>query len=215
MIVAIDGPAGAGKSTVARAVAERLGFAHMDTGAMYRAVTIAVLAGDADPADPTTLGTVIAGIEMALDDPRVYLGGDDVTDRLRSPEVTDAVSSVAAEPAVRAALVPLQKQLADDHDVVVEGRDIGTVVFPTAEVKIYLTASPEQRARRRRLQLGLSTDDVAVAEEMRVRDAADASRSLSPLLQAEGAHRIDSTEMSFDEVTAAIVALVEQHRGPS
>lgn len=212
MIVAIDGPAGAGKTTVARAVAERLGFAHMDTGAMYRAVTIAVLAGDVDAADEAALGPVVAGIEMSLNDPSVYLDGDDVTGRLRAREVTEVVSSVAAEPAVRAALVPLQKELANGHDVVVEGRDIGTVVFPDAEVKIYLTASPEQRARRRRIQLGLSTDEGSLADEMRIRDVADASRTVSPLQQAAGAHRIDSTDMSFDEVTDAIVALVEQHR---
>ena len=214
MIVAIDGPAGAGKTTVARAVADRLGFAHMDTGAMYRAVSVAVLDRGADPGDEMTLATVVGTIEMSLDDPRVYLSGDDVTERLRAPDVTEAVSSIAAQPAVRAALVPLQKELANDRDVVVEGRDIGTVVFPNAEVKIYLTASAEQRARRRRIQMGLSTDEESLAEEMRVRDVADASRSLSPLQQAEGAHRIDSTDMSFDEVTEAIVALVQRHREP-
>ncbi len=212
MIVAIDGPAGAGKSSVARAVAERLGFAHMDTGAMYRAITLAALTHDLDLTDPRQIGDAIGAIEMSLDEPVVRLDGRDVTAQLRSPEVTDAVSSIAARPAVRAALVPLQKQLANDHDVVVEGRDIGTVIFPEAEVKIYLTAAPEERARRRMRQLGLATDAETIATEMRARDTADASRPVSPLQQAPGAQRIDSTEMSLEDVIAAIVDLVEHHQ---
>jgi cytidylate kinase len=212
MIVAIDGPAGAGKSSVARAVAHRLGFAHMDTGAMYRAVTLAALDGDLDLSDPGPLAAAVGAIEMSLGDPIVKLRGDDVTARLRSTEVTEAVSAIAAQPTVRAALVPLQKQLARGHDVVVEGRDIGTVVFPEAEVKIYLTAAPEERARRRLRQLGSAIDHATLEDEMRARDIADASRRLSPLQQAPGAHRIDSTAMSLQDVTTAIVDLVARRR---
>lgn len=211
MIVAIDGPAGAGKSSVARAVARRLGFAHMDTGGMYRAITLAALTDGLDLTDPHEVDRAVGAIEMSLDEPTVRLAGRDVTAPIRSAEVTDAVSEIAAQPGVRAALIPLQKQLARGHDVVVEGRDIGTVIFPEAEVKVFLTASPEERARRRMRELG-STDDKSVQDELRARDTADASRPLSPLQQAPGAHRIDSTAMSMDEVIAAIVELVERHR---
>lgn len=212
MIVAIDGPAGAGKSSVARAVAGRLGFAHMDTGAMYRAITLAAISGRIDLTDQRQLDAAVGAIEMDLDSSIVRLGGEDVTSRLRTSDVTDAVSAVAARPMVRAALVPLQKQLARDHDVVVEGRDIGSVVFPDAEVKIYLTASAQERVRRRMRQLGEAIDGGTLEHEIRARDTADASRPLSPLQQAPEAHRIDSTEMTLDEVTDAIVELVTRHR---
>ena len=205
MIVAIDGPAGAGKSSVARAVAGRLGFAHMDTGAMYRAITLAAISGRIDLTDPRQLEAAVGAIEMDLDSSIVRLGGEDVTTRLRTSDVTDAVSAIAAQPMVQAALVPFQKDLARDHDVVVEGRDIGTVVFPDAEVKIYLTASAQERARRRMRQLGDPIDGDTLEEEIRARDTADASRPLSPLQQAPEAHRIDSTEMTLDEVTDVIV----------
>ena len=211
MIVAIDGPAGAGKSSVARAVAGRLGFAHMDTGAMYRAITLAAISGRIDLMDQRQLEAAVGAIEMDLDSAIVKLGGEDVTARLRTTDVTDAVSAVAAQPMVRAALVPLQKEIARDHDVVVEGRDIGTVVFPDAEVKIYLTASAQERVRRRMRQLGDSIDGSTLEDEIRARDTADASRPLSPLQQAPEAHRIDSTEMTLDEVTDAIVELVTHH----
>ena len=211
MIVAIDGPAGAGKSSVARAVAGRLGFAHMDTGAMYRAITLAAISGRIDLTDQRQLEAAVEAIEMDLDSSIVRLGGEDVTARLRTSDVTDAVSAIAAQPMVRAALVPLQKDLARDHDVVVEGRDIGTVVFPDAEVKIYLTASAQERVRRRMRQLGDSIDGGTLEDEIRARDSADASRPLSPLQQAPEAHRIDSTEMTLDEVTDAIVELVTRH----
>ena len=211
MIVAIDGPAGAGKSSVARAVAGRLGFAHMDTGAMYRAITLAAISGRIDLMDRRQLEAAVGAIEMDLDSSIVRLGGEDVTARLRTSDVTDAVSAVAAQPLVRAALVPLQKELARGHDVVVEGRDIGTVVFPDAEVKIYLTASAQERVRRRMQQLGDAIDGGTLEDEISARDTADASRPLSPLQQAPEAHRIDSTEMTLDEVTDAIVELVARH----
>lgn len=215
MIVAIDGPAGAGKSTTARAVAEALGFAHMDTGAMYRALTLAALDTALDLADRARLDEFVARMDVSLDDNTLTVDGTDVTSRLREPEITDAVARAAARPDVRAALVPLQRRLAERRDIVVEGRDIGTVVFPEAEVKVYLTATPAERARRRTRQLGLECDDdtVAVEQDMAARDETDATREVSPLQQAPGAHRIDSTTMSLDQVVDAVVALVHQAGG--
>ena len=215
VIVAIDGPAGAGKSTVARAVAERLGFAHLDTGAMYRALTVAALGGLLDPADHDQLAEVVASLDISLADGTVSLGGRDISAELRAPEVTRAVSGIAAQPAVRAALVPLQRRLAHRTDVVVEGRDIGTVVFPDADVKVYLTAAPSERARRRVRQLGLDDDALTIADiegQMTARDRADASRVTAPLQQPADAHRVDSTGMSFPEVVDAVVAAATRDR---
>lgn len=213
MIVAIDGPAGAGKSSVARAAADALGFAHMDTGAMYRALTLAALEDGLDISDRSLLDAFVASMDVSLDDNSVTIDGRDVTTRLRTPEVTEAVPRIAAEPRVREALVPLQRRLAERRDIVVEGRDIGTVVFPDAEIKVYLTASPIERARRRTRQLGLA-EDVETIEEMAsdisARDTTDATREASPLVQAEGSHRIDSSDMTLEEVVAAVVELVEQ-----
>lgn len=216
MIVAIDGPAGAGKSTTARAVAEALGFAHMDTGAMYRALTLAALDTSLDLTDRARLDEFVARMDVSLDDNTVTVDGTDVTSRLRQPEVTDAVARAAARPDVRAALVVLQRRLAERRDIVVEGRDIGTVVFPDAEVKVYLTAAPVERARRRTRQLGLECNDDTVAgheQDMAARDETDATREVAPLQQAPGAHRIDSTSMSLDQVVDAVVALVHQAGG--
>ena len=213
MIVAIDGPAGAGKSSAARAVARALGFAHMDTGSMYRALTLAALKHDLDIDDRDVLDRFVASIDVSLEDNAVTIDGVDVTSQLRSPEVTEAVARVAAEPHVRAALVPLQQRLAERRDIVVEGRDIGTVVFPQAEVKVYLTASPTERALRRTRQLGLAEDTDTIEEmaaEISARDTTDATRDVSPLQQAEGSHRIDSSDMTLDEVVDAIVALVDR-----
>lgn len=215
MIVAIDGPAGAGKSSAAKALAAALGFAHMDTGAMYRAVTLAVITDALDITDRARVDEFVRSMDVALDDNSVSVAGDDVTPRLRIPEVTDAVARVAAQPEVRAALVPLQRRLAAQRDVVVEGRDIGTVVFPEADVKVYLTASPAERAIRRTRQLGLEADPSVVDEQehhIRSRDELDASREASPLQQAATAHRIDSTNLTLDEVVAAMVELVTGSR---
>lgn len=216
MIVAIDGPAGAGKSSVARAAAAALGFAHMDTGAMYRALTLAALDEGLDVTDRDLLDAFVASMDVSLDDNSVTIGGRDVTAMLRTPEVTDAVPRIAAEPQVRAALVPLQRRLAERRDIVVEGRDIGTVVFPDAEIKIYLTASPIERARRRTRQMGLAEDDGTIEEmaaDIGARDTTDATRDVSPLLQAEGSRRIDSSDMTLEEVVAAVVELVERRAG--
>jgi cytidylate kinase len=216
VIVAIDGPAGAGKSSVARAAAAALGFAHMDTGAMYRALTLAALDEGLDVTDRDLLDAFVASMDVSLDDNSVTIGGRDVTAMLRMAEVTDAVPRIAAEPQVRAALVPLQRRLAERRDIVVEGRDIGTVVFPDAEIKIYLTASPIERARRRTRQMGLAEDDGTIEEmaaDIGARDTTDATRDVSPLLQAEGSRRIDSSDMTLEEVVAAVVELVERRAG--
>ena len=193
MVVAIDGPAGAGKSTVARAVARDLGFTYLDTGAMYRA---AALAGAED----------VAALDIRFDDGRVLLGGEDVTDAIRTPEVSEAASQVAALPAVRAALVAKQQEIIRDGDWVADGRDIATVVAPGAEVKVFLTASPEERARRRASELGLPVDRVLT--ELQARDERDSGHGRSIDAPAPGAVEIDTTGLSVDEVVARIRELV-------
>ena len=200
MLIAIDGPAGAGKSTVARAVADALGFTYLDSGAMYRCVALAQLRGAADPLDCT--------IDLA--NGHVELDGEDVTEAIRTTEVTDMASKVSADPAVREALVERQREIIAVGDHVAEGRDIGTVVWPGAELKVFLTASPEERARRRAEQLG--ADPVAILTEQRIRDERDRTREHSPLHAAPDAVELDTTGLDLDEVVARIVALTEERR---
>ena len=197
MLIAIDGPAGAGKSTVARAVARALGWTYLDSGAMYRAVALAALRGAPVP----------RRIELGE---RVVSDGEDVTAAIRSPEVTEKASEVAADPAVRERLVALQRELVAGGDWVAEGRDIGTVVAPDAEVKVFLTASPQERARRRAEQDGRPVD--AVLAEQRARDERDESREHSPLRAAEDAVELDTTGRSIDDVVAEISALAAAAR---
>jgi CMP/dCMP kinase len=198
MLIAIDGPAGAGKSTVARAVARALGFTFLDTGAMYRAAALAALRGG----DP-------AGVQVRAGE-RVLLGDEDVTDVIRSPEVTGKVSEVSADPAVRAALVACQRRLIAGGDHVAEGRDIGTVVAPDAELKIFLTATPEERARRRAVQLGADAAQILV--EQAIRDQSDSAREHAPLRPADDAVHLDTTGLTLDEVVSRIVALAAERR---
>ncbi len=203
MVVAIDGPAGAGKSTVARAAARALGFPYLDSGAMYRAVGLLTLRhGGAASAQAEVL-------EIELGE-RVIANGEDVTEAIRAPEVSEAASRVATNPAVREALAGKQKALLASGDWVAEGRDIGTVVAPEAGVKVFLTASPEERARRRAAELG--TDVKTVLRDQALRDAQDAGREHSPLAVAPGAVELDTTGLSVDEVVARIVELVEAAR---
>ena len=205
-LVAIDGPVGSGKSTVSKTVAKRLGLDHLDTGAMYRSVALAVLRRGIDPdaATPDELARVAAEAAIDVGD-RVVLDGDDVTDQLRSPEVGRAVSTVAACPEVRAELVRRQREWALRHGGgVVEGRDIGSVVFPDADLKVFLTASDEERARRRK-----SDED---AEALARRDRLDSTRGSSPLTVADGAVVIDSTDRSVEEVVDEIVTRLRQAR---
>ena len=199
MVVAIDGPAGAGKSTVARGVARELGFTYLDSGAMYRCVALAALEQDRPPA------AVAPELHIELGE-RVRLDGRDVTEQIRTPDVTEAASVAAAQPAVRAAMVTEQRRLLAGGDWVAEGRDIGTVVAPDAEVKVFLTASPEARAQRRAAELGV--DAATVLAEQTIRDERDTGRAHSPLQAAPDAHALDTTDLTLDEVVSAIVGLV-------
>jgi cytidylate kinase len=199
-VVAIDGPAGAGKSSVARGVAEQLGFTYLDTGAMYRAVALAAAERGAEPA------SVASSLKIEAQGERILFDGHDVTDEIRAPEVSEAASRAAADPAVRRAVVEQQRRLLDAGDWVAEGRDIGTVVAPDAEVKVFLTADPEERARRRAAELGI--DPARVLAEQAIRDERDRTREHSPLEPAAGAVVVDSTHMTLPEVVQHIAGLV-------
>lgn len=198
MVIAIDGPAGAGKSTVARAVAQALGFTYLDSGAMYRCVALATLRRDGDPA------TIADQIEIRLG-PAVTVDGEDVSDAIRTAAVSEMASRVAAIPEVRRAMVAQQRRLISHGDWVAEGRDIGTVVAPDAELKVFLTAEPRERARRRAADLG--SDVETVLAEQTIRDARDATRTDSPLRPAEGAIELDTTGLTLERVVARIVEL--------
>jgi CMP/dCMP kinase len=203
MVVAIDGPAGAGKSTVAREAARALGFTYLDSGAMYRAVGLmAQRHGGAASEHAQKL-------DIQLGD-RVIANGEDVTEAIRAPEVSEAASKVATNPAVRAALVRKQRDLLSQGDWVAEGRDIGTVVAPDAAVKVFLNASPEERARRRASELG--TDARTVLQDQTLRDAQDREREHSPLVAAADAIELDTSGVDVDEVVDRIVELVERAR---
>jgi CMP/dCMP kinase len=202
MVIAIDGPAGAGKSTVARGVAERLGFTYLDSGAMYRAAALAAMGrGDRSPAE------VARGLNLELGD-RVLVDGTDVTDAIRSPMVADAASKIATDPEVRAALVEKQRELLSSGDWVAEGRDIGTVVKPDAELKIFLTASPEERAKRRAAELG--ADWQTVLKDQTLRDQQDREREHSPLRAAADSIELDSTARPAEDVISQVVGLVRK-----
>ncbi len=199
-VIAIDGPAGSGKSTVARRLAERLGLEYLDTGAMYRSVAFAVLQRDLDPDDAETVARVARLIEIEVDGDGVRVDGQDATIEIRGPEVTRAVSIVAANPGVRAELRRLQVEWAEARGGgVIEGRDIGTVVFPDAELKVYLTAAPEVRASRRSKEV-TDLDYETVAADIARRDALDQGRDDSPLAEADDAVYIDTSDRTIDEV---------------
>jgi cytidylate kinase len=202
MLVAIDGPAGAGKSTVARALAERLEYTYLDSGAMYRCV--ALLSLDAPGAQPAALARG-ARIELGK---RILLDGRDVSEAIRSPEVSEAASRVAADAGVRAALVSFQRALIADGDWVAEGRDIGTVVAPEAELKVFLTASPEERARRRAAELG--ADPQTVLAEQAMRDERDTTREHSPLAAAPEAVLLDTSGLTVAEVVERIAVILAE-----
>jgi len=203
MVVAIDGPAGAGKSTIARESARALGYTYLDSGAMYRAVGLMTDRHGGPAADRA------AEIDIRLGE-RVLANGEDVTDAIRTPQASEAASKVATDARVRAALVKKQRELLSDGDWVAEGRDIGTVVAPDADVKVFLTASPEERARRRAAELG--TDVHTVMRDQALRDAQDMDREHSPLQRAPGAVELDTSGLSVDEVVQRVVDLVERAR---
>jgi len=212
-IVAIDGPAGAGKSTIARLLADRLGYAYIDSGAMYRTVALKALRAGVEvqnTVEIVRLADVSILFAMAGDRQRVFADGEDVTDAIRTVEVTALVSPVSSIPGVREKMVALQRAMASNGGVVMEGRDIGTVVFPGAQVKVFLTASPEARARRRTLELrekGLTVDESTVLQEIRERDMRDSSRNHSPLVQAPDAVLVDTDGKSIEQVVAEALAI--------
>jgi cytidylate kinase len=210
-VIAIDGPAGAGKSTVARALAQQLALTYLDTGAMYRAVTLAALRRRIDPADVDAVAAVASAVTMDVGEQQVLLDGDDVTAAIRSPEVNLAVSAVAANPAVRLELRNQQRAWAAARGGgVIEGRDIGTVVFPDAPLKLYLTASPEVRAARRHQEQGDTQKLEDVAAAIATRDHLDRSRSHAPLAEAADAVVVDTSDRSVDAIVAEIVELLVQ-----
>ncbi|HEY6574749.1 MAG TPA: (d)CMP kinase [Mycobacterium sp.] len=219
--IAVDGPAGTGKSSVSRGLARALGARYLNTGSMYRIVTLAVLRAGVDENDVSAVGALVDQVDMAVgfdpDEDLSYLGGEDVSAEIRGDAVTRAVSAVSAVPAVRTRLVQRQRELAaGPGSVVVEGRDIGTVVLPGADVKIFLTASAEERARRRNdqnLANGLGDDYEGVLADVRRRDHLDSTRVVSPLRAADDAMIVDSSDMSETEVVAHLLDVVEQSVG--
>jgi len=211
VVVAIDGPAGAGKSTIARRLAERLRFTYIDTGAMYRAVALWALRQAVDAADMHRLEQLALAAEIRLSPGRIHLNGEDVTEAIRTPEVSSAASKIAVIPGVRRAMVAKQRDIGERASVVMEGRDIGTVVFPRADVKIFLDAQPEERARRRLAEeqaKGGAISAEQVAAEMKERDRRDSTRRDAPLAQAPDAVYIDSTAMAIEQVEEAILKVV-------
>jgi cytidylate kinase len=212
-VVAIDGPSGAGKSTAGRALAARLGYTYVDTGAMYRTLTLKALRGGIAPHSEAGLVALARRTAIVLEEGgrRVRLDGEDVTTAIRSREVTLAVSEVSAHPGVRRDMVDWQRRLGQEGGVVLEGRDIGTAVFPDAEAKFFLDADPVRRARRRQEELRAAGSEVALADlerEIRERDHADSTRADSPLVRAADAVVLDSTELTPDEVVERMAAVV-------
>jgi cytidylate kinase len=208
MVIAIDGPAGAGKSTVARAVADELGITYLDSGAMYRCVALAALEAGVDLDEGEALAALASELDMELDGRRVLLGGRDVSTAIREPRVTAAASRVSVHPGVREAMVSRQRELIATGDYVAEGRDIGTVVSPEAPLKVFLTASDEERARRRAGQSGEDVEAVLAAQ--RDRDSRDREREHGALRPAADAVEIDTSALSRPEVVARVVALARE-----
>jgi len=207
-VIAIDGPAGSGKSTVAKALAARLGLPYLDTGAQYRGVTFAVLRRGVDPEDAPRVGELAHDLELSVSEAGVVVDGVDATIEIRGPEVTRAVSSIAANTAVRTELRRRQREWADEHGGgVIEGRDIGSVVFPDAELKLYLTASAEVRAARRHREV-TDLDYEEVAASLAERDARDQGRSDGPLMEAAGATVIDTSDKAVDAIVDEILGLL-------
>jgi cytidylate kinase len=208
-LIAIDGPAGSGKSTVARQLAERLGLEYLDTGAMYRGVAFAALRAGVDPADVDDVAAIARRIELRVDAEGTRVDGTDASIEIRGPEVTRAVSIVAANPAVRTEMVSRQREWARSRDGgVLEGRDIGTVVFPDADLKVYLTASPETRAARRSREVS-DLDYETVAADLARRDALDQGRESDPLRTADDAVVVDTTDRTVEDVLDEIVGMLD------
>ena len=219
--VAIDGPSGAGKSTVSRKAAKAFGFIYVDTGAMYRTIGLAAFRKDLDTKDKSAILPLLPELSIdlkynELGEQRMYLNGEDVSTDIRLPEISMCASNVSAMPEVRAYLMDMQRQMAKRYDVIMDGRDIGTVILPDAEVKIFLTASAEERAMRRLKELeakGVATSFEEVLEDMIKRDAQDSSRAAAPLVPADDAVILDTSSMSFDESVAAVCKLITDKTG--
>jgi cytidylate kinase len=219
MVIAIDGPAGAGKSTVARKLAERLGLLYVDSGATYRAAALRVVKGGVSPDDEAAVAELVAGanIQFAVGDsgPQILLDGEDVTVAIRSPEVSLAAAKVSRYPAVRQKMVDLQRRFARGRGVVMEGRDIGTVVFPPADLKVFLTAAPEERARRRPSddqQRGQAVSLPQTIAAIERRDQLDTERKISPLIPAPDAVEVDSTQLTADQVVERILRIIRERK---
>ena len=217
-MIAVDGPAGAGKSSASRALARRLGFGYVDTGAMYRAVGVLAAERGIDADDAAALGRLVAGLdfELARDGERLLIGGRDLSAAIRRPEAGELASRVSTQPVVRQRLVALQRALGAAGGVVMEGRDIGTVVFPDARVKLYLTADPATRAARRAAELraaAATVDEAALARELAERDRRDAGRAHSPLRPAADAVVLDTTSLTLEEVVEAMERVVRERGG--
>lgn len=216
LVIAIDGPAASGKSTTAKLVAERLGYLYVDTGAMYRAITLKVLRHNIDLSDEASINNLAKKSSIRLEQNKnqikVFLDNKDVTNEIRSPEVTCAVSAVSAIPKVRELMVSMQRKMGKDGGVVLEGRDIGTVVFPNADLKIYMIADVKERAQRRQKDLekiGVQVDLEKLVNEINERDHKDSHRSLSPLKKADDAIVLDTTNLSIEEQVEFIVEKVK------
>ena len=220
--VAIDGPAGAGKSTLARQAARELGFLYVDTGAIYRTVALKAVRAGADPADPAQVVPLLEGLDIRMDygpdgEQRMFLEGEDVSSAIREHKISGLASKVSAIPEVRAFLLDFQRKLAREHDVLMDGRDIGTVVLPKATVKIFLTASPEVRARRRTNELaakGQKANFEQILKEIQQRDYQDTHREIAPLKMARDSIKLDTSEMDIDGVIAAIKDIVAKKVAP-
>ncbi len=213
--IAIDGPAGAGKSTISKKVASSLGYVYIDTGAMYRTVGLKAVNCGIDTKDEKGVTSILDALDIDIRhegvEQHIYLDGENVSDKIRTPEISMAASNVSAIPAVRVAMVDMQRKLAENHDVVMDGRDIGSFVLPDAEIKIFLTASPEARARRRYNELVQKGETVSFEEvynDMVQRDKNDSTRAVSPLVVAEGATVIDTSELNLEESVKAVISYV-------
>ena len=216
--IAIDGPSGAGKSTLAKCIAKTLGYLYVDTGAIYRTIGYAVYARGTDPKDAEAVAALLPELEIGLTYEadglqHMTLNGENVTDKIRLPEISLYASAVSAHPAVRAHLLEMQRQLAREHSVVMDGRDIGTVVLPDATVKIFLTAAPEARAHRRARELelrGEKTDYETILHDIIRRDEQDRNRPVAPLRQAEDAVLVDTTRLNLEESLEALLAAIKE-----